>query len=112
MHAGFARGGRGFLLDPADHREALDHRAQVRSALELLGQVGAGLVRPLVIGDFKRIAADLGEIIEQVIREHPEIDLAKPDEHLPVILHKEDSIGAMDYADLTQNFIHHFEDIL
>jgi chromosome partitioning protein len=30
-------------------------------------------------------------------------------EHLPVILHKEDSIGAMDYADLTQNFIHHFE---
>jgi chromosome partitioning protein len=33
-------------------------------------------------------------------------------EHLPVILHKEDSIGAMDYADLTQNFIHHFEDIL
>jgi chromosome partitioning protein len=33
-------------------------------------------------------------------------------EHLPVILHKEDSIGAMDYADLTQNFIHHFEDTL
>lgn len=33
-------------------------------------------------------------------------------EHLPVILHKEDSIGAMDYADLTQNFIHHFEVIL
>jgi len=30
-------------------------------------------------------------------------------EHLPVILHKEDSIGSMDYADLTQNFIHHFE---
>ena len=30
-------------------------------------------------------------------------------EHLPVILHQEDSIGSMDYADLTQNFIHHFE---
>jgi chromosome partitioning protein len=30
-------------------------------------------------------------------------------EHLPVILHNEGSIGAMDYADLTQNFIHHFE---
>ena len=44
------------------------------------------IVRPLVIGEIKRIAADLGEIIEQVIREHPEIDLAKPDEHLPVIL--------------------------
>lgn len=30
-------------------------------------------------------------------------------EHLPVILHREDSIGAMDYAILTQNFLHHFE---
>lgn len=33
-------------------------------------------------------------------------------EHLPVFLHKEDSIGAMDYADLTQNFLHHFESVL
>ena len=30
-------------------------------------------------------------------------------EHLPVILHNEGSMGAMDYVDLTQNFIHHFE---
>ncbi len=30
-------------------------------------------------------------------------------EHLPVILHREDSIGAQDYADLSQNFLHHFE---
>jgi len=30
-------------------------------------------------------------------------------EHLPVILHREESIGSQDYADLTQNFIHHFE---
>jgi hypothetical protein len=33
-------------------------------------------------------------------------------EHLPVFLHKEDSIGATDYADLTQNFLHHFESVL
>jgi chromosome partitioning protein len=33
-------------------------------------------------------------------------------EHLPVILHKPESNGAMDYADLTQNFIHHFEVVL
>lgn len=32
-------------------------------------------------------------------------------EHLPVFLHKPKSIGAMDYADLAQNFIHHFEGI-
>ena len=30
-------------------------------------------------------------------------------EHLPIFLHKPNSIGAQDYADLTQNFIHHFE---
>jgi chromosome partitioning protein len=33
-------------------------------------------------------------------------------EHLPVFLHKPDSIGAMDYADLTQNFLRHFEGVL
>jgi chromosome partitioning protein len=33
-------------------------------------------------------------------------------EHLPVILHNEDSIGAMDYTELTQNFLHHFETVL
>jgi hypothetical protein len=44
------------------------------------------IVRPLVIGEIKRIASDLGEIIERVIREHPEIDLAKPDEHLQALL--------------------------
>lgn len=33
-------------------------------------------------------------------------------EHLPVILHNPGSIGAMDYADLTQNFIKLFEEIL
>jgi len=33
-------------------------------------------------------------------------------EHLPVILHKEDSIGAADYIDLTNNFVRHFETIL
>lgn len=43
------------------------------------------VVRPLVIGDFKRIAADLGAIAQRVAREHPEIDLARPDEHLEAI---------------------------
>lgn len=43
------------------------------------------IVRPLVIGDYKRVAADLGAIAQQVAREHPEIDLAKPDEHLGVL---------------------------
>jgi chromosome partitioning protein len=33
-------------------------------------------------------------------------------EHLPIILHKPESIGAIDYADLTQNFIRFFEEIL
>lgn len=33
-------------------------------------------------------------------------------EHLPVVLHKENSIGAEDYISLTQNFIHHFETVL
>jgi chromosome partitioning protein len=32
-------------------------------------------------------------------------------EHLPIFLHRPKSIGAMDYADLTQNLIHHFEGI-
>lgn len=44
------------------------------------------IVRPLVIGEIKRIASDLGGIIETAIREHPEIDLAKPDEHLQALL--------------------------
>jgi chromosome partitioning protein len=33
-------------------------------------------------------------------------------EHLPVVLHKEDSIGAEDYISLTTNFVHHFETVL
>jgi chromosome partitioning protein len=33
-------------------------------------------------------------------------------EHLPVILHDESSIGAEDYTNLTQNFLHHFETVL
>ncbi len=33
-------------------------------------------------------------------------------EHLPVILHKPNSLGAQDYADLTQNFICQFEEKL
>ena len=43
------------------------------------------IVRPLVIGDYKRISSDLGAIAQRVAREHPEIDLAKPDEHLEAI---------------------------
>ena len=43
------------------------------------------VVRALVIGDFKRIAADLGALAQRVAREHPEIDLARADEHLEAI---------------------------
>jgi len=43
------------------------------------------ILRPLVIGDYKRIAADLGAIAQRVVLEHPEIDLAKPDQHLEAI---------------------------
>jgi chromosome partitioning protein len=55
---------------------------------------------------------------------HPRADILHPyirfnvhvsestSEHLPVILHKPESIGAQDYADLTQNFVVHFEETL
>ena len=43
------------------------------------------VVRPLVIGDFKRVAVDLGALAQRVAREHPEIDLAKADQHLEAI---------------------------
>jgi len=43
------------------------------------------VVRPLVIGDYERVAADLGAIAQRIIKEHPEIDLAKLDEHLQVL---------------------------
>jgi len=43
------------------------------------------ILRPLVIGDYKRIAGDLGAIAQRVVREHPEIDMSKPDEHLEAI---------------------------
>ena len=43
------------------------------------------VVRPLVIGEIKRIAEDLGRLAQQVAREHPEIDFAKPDEHLEAL---------------------------
>ncbi len=43
------------------------------------------VVRPLVIGDYERVAADLGAIAQRIVKEHPEIDLAKLDEHLQVL---------------------------
>jgi chromosome partitioning protein len=34
-----------------------------------------------------------------------------PAEHLPIVLHAPDSIGAIDYAALTQSFMRHFEEM-
>ncbi len=36
------------------------------------------VVKPLVIGDFKRVSADLGEMCQRVAQEHPEIDSEHP----------------------------------
>jgi hypothetical protein len=44
------------------------------------------VVRPLVIGDYERVAADLGAITQRIIREHPEIELTRLDEHLEALL--------------------------
>jgi hypothetical protein len=43
------------------------------------------VVRPLVIGDYKRVAADLGTIAQRIIKEHPEIELTRLDEHLEAL---------------------------
>ena len=43
------------------------------------------VVRPLVIGDYERVAADLGTIAQRIIREHPEIELTRLDEHLDAL---------------------------
>ncbi len=43
------------------------------------------VVKPLVIGDFKRVSADLGEMCQRVAQEHPEIDSEHPERHLAVI---------------------------
>jgi len=44
------------------------------------------VVRPLVIGDYERVAADLGTIAQRIIKEHPEIELTRLDEHLEALL--------------------------
>lgn len=44
------------------------------------------VVRPLVIGDFRRIADELSVLVKRLIAEHPEIDVEKPDQHLDVLL--------------------------
>jgi len=43
------------------------------------------VVRPLVIGDYERVAADLGTIAQRIIKEHPEIELTRLDEHLEAL---------------------------
>jgi len=43
------------------------------------------VVRPLVIGDYERVAADLGTIAQRIIKEHPEIELTRLDEHLDAL---------------------------
>ena len=43
------------------------------------------ILRPLTIGMFKRVGRDLGAVTQQVVEQHPDIDLGRPETHLPVI---------------------------
>ncbi len=43
-------------------------------------------IKPLVLAQYKKMGNELGSLIRQIIKEHPEIDLDKIEEHLPVIL--------------------------
>lgn len=44
------------------------------------------IVKPLVIGDFRRISGEVGALAQRVAKEHPDLDFAKPDEHLETLL--------------------------
>jgi len=44
------------------------------------------VVKPLVIGDFRRISGELAALAQRVAGEHPNLDFAKPDEHLETLL--------------------------
>ncbi|GEM_PF-5824747 len=44
------------------------------------------VVKPLVIGDFRRISGELAALAQRVAREHPDLDFSKPDEHLQTLL--------------------------
>ena len=44
------------------------------------------VVKALVIGDFRRISGELAALAERVAKEHPDLDFAKPDEHLATLL--------------------------
>lgn len=43
------------------------------------------IVRAFTIGDFRRMAQELGELAQRVVREHPEIDFEHLDQHLPAV---------------------------
>lgn len=44
------------------------------------------VIKPLVIGEFKRVQGDIGQICQRIAVEHPEIDLQNPEQHLAVIV--------------------------
>lgn len=44
------------------------------------------IVKPLVIGDFRRISGEIGALAQRIAKEHPDLDFAKPDEHLETLL--------------------------
>jgi hypothetical protein len=44
------------------------------------------VLRPLPIAAYKRAAEDLGAIAQRIIREHPELELTRLDQHVDVLL--------------------------
>jgi len=44
------------------------------------------VVRALTFAQIKRLGADLGIILEQIVKEHPTLDLAHFEENLPTLL--------------------------
>ena len=52
------------------------------------------VLRPLVIGERKRVGMDVALLAQKVAAEHPEIDLAHPEQHIEAIfLTASDQIG-------------------
>ena len=42
-------------------------------------------IRPLVLGQFKRLITELGEIAQSLAEKHPDLDLEHPERHLDVL---------------------------
>lgn len=43
------------------------------------------MVRPLVLGQFKKLISELGEIAQSLAENHPDLDLEHPERHLDVL---------------------------